>query len=448
MTWALVVDADPFICDAAADVFTQVGVRPTTSHSIESARRQLEAGPGIVLLGRDLPDGDALELLHELHGPRGPVVIVMSDDSGATDRGDGGGPRTRCIPRSSGDATFQSALRGTLHDIDLHRIKSDADFGPMIGRSAVMRRLYGEIESVAPTHVSVLIHGESGTGKELVARRIHELSHRSLRPFLAINCGALSAQLAESELFGHEKGSFTGAIRQHHGYFEETNGGTLFLDEITEMPLDLQVKLLRVLETGSVTRVGGTAPIRVDVRIIAATNRNLDTAVDERKLRLDLLHRLSVFPLFVPPLRDRGDDAKHLAQAFVHELNERYDTNKDLAAGVLADLRSHDWPGNVRELRNVVERSFILASGEITALRTVAHSSRHSGRTDETSDSPDMLHIAIPTPIRDVERALIFATLREFKGSKVRTAQALGVSLKTLYNRLHEYGVLSEPRAK
>ena len=232
------------------------------------------------------------------------------------------------------------------------RIPRLSHFGNLFGESEPMRNLFNLIEKVAPTRAGVLIAGESGTGKEIVAKTIHEKSGQREKPFIAVNCGAIPANLIEAELFGHERGSFTGAVRMHRGYFERAAGGMLFLDEITEMPSEMQVKLLRVLETGVFCRVGGDDEIQVPVRVIAATNRTPGQAVDAGLLRADLLYRLAVFPIEVPALRERGDDIELLARSFLDQLNEDDGTQKRFSAASLQFLRYYRWPGNVRELKN------------------------------------------------------------------------------------------------
>jgi two-component system response regulator AtoC len=301
-------------------------------------------------------------------------------------------------------------------------------------RSEAMRAVYRLIDRVAPTDASVFVTGESGTGKEFVAQAIHGLSRRRASAFVAVNCGALAPTLIESELFGHEKGSFTGADRRRIGYFERANGGTLFLDEITEMPRELQVKLLRVLETGEVTRVGATEAVRIDVRIVAATHCNPQGAVGAKALREDLFYRLNVFPIHLPPLRKRGAEVAWLAQCFLDQLNARAGTAKRFAPCALERLAQSAWPGNVRELKNVVERAAILAddsirSSDLPPLRTPDAIERAAQAT---------LDIKIGTPLAEVERRLIQATLAALRGNKRETAGALGISLKTLYNRLNQ----------
>jgi len=305
-----------------------------------------------------------------------------------------------------------------------------------------MQTVYDQIQRVAPTVATVLITGESGTGKELVAQTLHDLSRRRKNPFIPVNCGAISPQLIESEVFGHEKGSFTGAIREHKGYFERANGGTLFLDEITEMPVELQVKLLRVLEEGTFMRIGSDREIEIDVRIIAATNRVPEEAVAEGKLREDLLYRLQVFPLHLPPLREREADVKLIAEQFLKDLNQAEDTAKYFVPEAQDLLMEWHWPGNVRELRNVVQRAYIMSDDAIIP----ACVPLESGRARKNNGGP-FLQVRVGSTVAEVERTLTMATLQQCGGVKEKAAQMLGVSLKTLYNRLREYDSQREPAA-
>jgi len=309
--------------------------------------------------------------------------------------------------------------------------------GLLVGTSPAMQELFRLIDRVGPTDASVLLTGESGSGKELAAQAIHARSARRKGPFVAINCGAVPAGLIEAELFGHEKGSFTGAIRSHAGVFERAQGGTLLLDEVTEMPLDMQTRLLRVLETRKFYRVGASIEFVADVRVIAATNRCPLQAVQSAQLREDLLYRLAVFPIALPPLRSRGDDVELLAEHFLAELNERARTHKRLSALARMMLKQHSWPGNVRELKNCIERAFILGDDTLELSPLI-----HSGASPKGPDSPDTrerLDIRVGSRIDDMERSLIEATLDYFHGNKRRAADALGCSLKTLYNKLNGY---------
>jgi DNA-binding NtrC family response regulator len=325
-------------------------------------------------------------------------------------------------------------------------------FGLLYGACQPMRDLFHGLDRLSRSTAPVMILGESGSGKELVATTLHHLSPRKDRPFIAVNCGAIPETLIESELFGHERGSFTGAARTHRGCFERADGGTLFLDEVTEMPVEMQVRLLRVLETGRFTRVGGDQEIGADVRVLAASNRDLRQAVASGKLREDLMYRLCVIPVNVPPLRDRGDDAVLLAEMFLSELNEEQGEQKTLSADGRRRIVEHTWPGNVRELKNVIHRAFVLSDEEvqidISTFSALGQDRGEDGGTAATGSAmgtPAMsdssaLRITVGMSLDDVERALITATLQAVGGSKTEAARLLGISLKTMYNRLHAYG--------
>jgi len=304
--------------------------------------------------------------------------------------------------------------------------------GLLRGSARPMQRLYRLIRKVAPTSAAVLVTGESGSGKELVAQTIHMSSSVADGPFLAINCGAIPGELIESELFGHERGSFSGAERMHRGVFERASGGTLFLDEITEMPASAQVKLLRVLETGQFQRVGGEKDVSATVRIVAASNRDPAEAIDSGTLRHDLYYRIAQFSLWLPPLKDRGDDIVGLARIFLHELNEQNQTDAVLSEEVEQALMEYSWPGNVRELRSVIERAYIVGNSEITLAELPP-------LRENTIEQGEYLRVSVGSSLDDSERRLIFATLDANQGDKKRTAEVLGISLKTLYNRLNRY---------
>jgi DNA-binding NtrC family response regulator len=307
----------------------------------------------------------------------------------------------------------------------------------LIGQSPSIQRVRELIGRVAPTDSTVLICGESGCGKELVAESIHAMSPRAGQPFVAINCAAIPATLIEAELFGHERGSFTGALRTREGVFERAHGGTLLLDEITEMPLELQSRLLRVLETKRLNRVGGSDDLEVDVRVIASTNRSPAKAFEEGRLREDIYYRLAVLTVQLPPLRERRDDILVLADFFLGELNLRHGTNKRLSEELRSRFLRHDWPGNVRELRNAVERAFILCDGELRLDEAEMPTLRAS--SDSDSAAGHGVSIPIGATLEEIERTFILATLKHFEGDKRRTADVLGCSLKTLYNKLHAY---------
>jgi DNA-binding NtrC family response regulator len=320
-------------------------------------------------------------------------------------------------------------------------------FGPMIGASASMQPVYDAIGRVAPTNATVLIHGDSGTGKELVAETLHRLSRRRKAPFIAINCSAVSPNLIESDLFGHERGSFTGADKLRRGFFERASGGTLFLDEVTEMPQELQAKLLRVLETGNVVRVGGEQELPTDVRVIAATNRVPEEGVASGKLRQDLLYRLSVFRIDLPPLRDRAGDIDILSEHFLAALNRSEGTNKRFSRATLAMLRTYAWPGNVRELKNAVHSAFILAD-DVIEPAALPPTVREIPVAPEAAESGDVLDVRVGLSIAEAERRLTLATLRSCGGKKDMAAKVLGISLKTLYNRLNLYRAQGQATAE
>ena len=286
----------------------------------------------------------------------------------------------------------------------------------------------------------MLITGERGTGKELVARSLHASSARRAGPFIAVNCGGIPATLIEAELFGYEKGSFTGAARSHSGLVERAHGGTLFLDEIAEMPLAMQTPLLRFMETRRFLRIGGRQECETDVRIIAATNRNPARAILERRLREDLYYRLAVFPIEVPPLRSRGADAVLLARHFLQRMNERTGMSKVFSEQSLQIVAQHQWPGNVRELKHTVERAYILA-GDVLEIGDALELSADLPLSDldGAAERAPAVRISIGSTLSEVERMVIEATLEHFAGNKRITADALGCSLKTLYNKLNGY---------
>ncbi len=445
MGHALIVDDDTDTAEMLAELVASQGFTAATARTMRDARRQLAMNsPDVVFLDLVLPDGKGTELFDDKSTLADTEVVLITGHAsletsiealrlGAADyliKPVSPGQVQGILERVIRPAELQAEISDLRHELD-----RSGRFGEMWGVSAAMKRVYEQVSRVAATSVTVLVQGESGTGKELVAQSIHQLSRRRNRPFLAINCGAISPHLMESEIFGHEKGSFTGANRQHQGFFERAHGGTLFLDEITEMPLDLQVKLLRVLETGTFNRVGSTETQRADVRVIAATNRVPDKAVSDGKLREDLLYRLNVFPIRLPPLRERREDVALLADHFLAEICKAEGQEKRFTPAAYERVNSYEWPGNVRELRNVVQRAFVMAAGasisdEWLDLEAARGVKREAG---------PFLSVRVGSPLADVERSLIFATLEHYGGHKERTAAALGVSLKTLYNRLKEY---------
>jgi DNA-binding NtrC family response regulator len=325
------------------------------------------------------------------------------------------------------------------------QLRDRGAFGELVGASEPMRQIYALVEQVAPSSASVLITGESGTGKELIARTIHSLSPRRNTSFVAINCSAIPDTLMESELFGHERGAFTGAASRRFGCFELANGGTLLLDEISEMPFSLQAKLLRVLEERKIRRLGSAQELPVDVRVLAATNRDPQEAVRRGTFREDLLYRLNVITIELPPLRRRQEDIPLLAQHLTTQLAERHSRPaRFLSPEAVEALQSHTWPGNVRELRNVIERAVIICSGETIERH---HLAPYPLEQRAATRSEDTITLPVGTPIEEVERRMILRTLQKTDNNKTRAAELLQISLKTLHNKLRHYrehGLLQE----
>jgi len=321
------------------------------------------------------------------------------------------------------------------------RVKAVWGHGRLVGTSAAMQEVYRQIDLAAPTSAPVLILGESGTGKELAARTIHDLSPRHEGPFVPVNCAAIPETLLESEIFGHEKGAFTGALERRIGCFELAHGGTLFLDEIAEMSSATQAKFLRILQDGVLRRIGGKQEIKVDVRVVAATNKTVAEAMAGGNFREDLYYRLNVFSISLPPLRDRPQDIPLLVAAFVEELAAQYDKSvKGVDDAALRALCARPWPGNVRELRNVIERALITATGE--AIRGADLPDDAGGRA-RPAEEPVAATAPVPVgvPLRDLEKEAILRTLASVNNNKTKAAEILGISLKTLHNKLNRYGV-------
>ena len=320
----------------------------------------------------------------------------------------------------------------------------------MVGTSPQMQQVFNIVQQVAPSKAAVLVVGESGTGKELVARAVHQLSNRRTGPFVAINCAAMPESLMESELFGHEKGAYTGAFERRAGCFELAQHGTLLLDELAEMPSGTQAKLLRVLEDSRVRRLGGKGEISVDVRVIAATNRNLDDALKKGDLREDLFYRLNVFQIALPPLRQRLSDLPVLTEALITHLNDKHSCNVTYVTTEVMDaFRKHSWPGNVRELRNVLERAVIMAGEGAVQMAHLPYDFGVSvgSRPAVQVFEPDSVRLPVGTTVSEAERALIQLTLQHTKNNKTRAAEILAISLKTLFNKLKEYGAAESGEA-
>ena len=442
MPHALIVDDDTDTRDFLSEVARAEGFSVAAADTLRSARAQLTRRyPDVLLADLQLPDGNGMELIGDLDRAIETEIIVVTGHASvgtAVDALRAGA--TDYLTKPIEVERLANIFRRQPRTVDLkHEIGELRDelrkvgrFGHLLGSSPPMQALYDKIARVAPTSATVLLIGENGTGKELAARTIHDLSKRKRAPFLAINCGAMSPQSIESELFGHEEGSFAGADQQHKGFFERASGGTILLDEITEMSFALQVKLLRVLETGTFVRVGSTQPIATDVRVLAATNRQPGKAVVEGKFREDLYHRLNVFPVHVPPLRDRGTDLEMLAEHFLNELNTTEQSAKRFGASATASLYQHTWPGNVRELKNYVQRAYLLADA-------VIDNDAQSEAAPASADEDEEIMVKIGTPLDEIEERVTMATLARCGHVKKRAAEILGISLKTLYNRLEGY---------
>jgi DNA-binding NtrC family response regulator len=458
MPRALLVDDEESSLAAMAELIDREGFVTTTATKLADARARLEeSSPDVVLTDLMLPDGSGLELAEAAAEVGAQVVLITGHASvetavealrrGATDY------LTKPVDVPRLKVILANVARTRELQADIRTLRTElrklGRFGPLVGASAAMGAVYDLIARVAPTDATVFIAGESGTGKEVVAQAVHELSRRRKEAFVPVNCGAVSPNLIESTLFGHEKGSFTGAERMHRGVFEQATGGTLFLDEVSEMPVELQVKLLRVLETGTVMRIGGEKALGVDVRVIAATNRVPEQAVQEGRLREDLWYRLNVFPIGLPPLRERGGDIEVLAEHFLAELNGAAQTRKRWGAGARAALQRYRWPGNVRELKNLAHRAYILAEEEIGAeclpVEVLGGGGSAPGagegrlRAVGPAELGAALTVQVGSTVAEAEQRLILATLEACGGNKQKAAEVLGVSLKTLYNRLTAY---------
>ena len=406
--------------------------------------------PAIVITDLKMPRMDGIELLEKIAQAPQQVAVILLTALGSVDAA------VSAMKRGAFDFIekpvnptrlrniLQNAarLRGTERELEANRrrLRDVGVLGSLVGSSRQMQEIFRLVEMVAPSTASVLITGESGTGKELVARTIHSLSNRKGKPFVAINCAAIPETLIESEIFGHEKGAFTGALERRTGCFELAEGGTLLLDEIGEMPIATQAKLLRVLEDRKLRRLGAKSETSVDVRVLAATNKPPEDAVARGELRNDLFYRLNVFNLHMPPMREHMQDLADLVHAIIRDMNEKH--NRSVAGvdeGVMAAFQAHTWPGNVRELRNTLERAVIICSGTTIEAK---HLPPGFGKTIARAPVHDAnsVHLGVGTTVDEAERLLILKTLEATHNNKTRAAEILGISLKTLHNKLKEYG--------
>ena len=449
----LIVDDD---ADSRAALLALLGTWGYAADTAAEGRGALETAasqrPSVVITDLVMPDMDGLTLLNTLQQelPRVPVILMTGqasvDTAVAAMRQGAYDYLTKPVDPGRLRLLIDKAIeRGrALDEITIlrRRVKEVWGLGRLIGRSAPMQEVHRLIEQAATTPAPVLIHGETGTGKELVARTLHELSGRAGGPFVAVNCAAMPETLLESEIFGHERGAFTDARDRREGCFELAHGGTLLLDEVAEMQPGTQAKFLRVLEEGSFRRLGGRSEIRVDVRVVAATNKDPVVALKDGAFREDLYYRLNVFTLMVPPLRQRVDDIPLIVSGFIEEFNGKYDrriTGADDAT--LKLLMAHSWPGNVRELRNVVERAFIACEGDVITAKYLPATSSVATTTAWSGD-PDALTVPLGLPLREVERQFVLRTLAAENNNKTRTADRLDISTKTLHNMLQRWGLL------
>ena len=459
----LIVDDDAAVLWLLSEIFEEEGHEVRTAQSGAEALAEIgKELPDLVLLDVRMPVMDGLEVLRRLRMDADEErlsVVMMSDVESV---------KTAIYALRLGAFDYVSkpinvdelkiVVRNALRTHDLERrvsaleeqLHERTSFENIIGQSESMQKIYGLLERVAGRDVTVMVLGESGTGKELIAQAIHHRSQRRDGPFVAVDCGTLPENLIESELFGYERGAFTGAERRKQGKFEMAHGGTLFFDEIGNISTNLQARLLRALETGEVSRLGGAAPVRTDVRFISATNVEIEKAVREGTFREDLFYRLNVITVKLPPLRERRDDIPLLSNHFLDLFRKRH-AKPDivLTREALRAFYNHNWPGNVRELRNIIERAVILADGEIgpdilpptLAGEREARALAVSEAAAEGGEGQLSLKEAKRLGRKAMEQEQILKALKEAGGNKTKAARLLGVSLKTLYNRLNEYGI-------
>ncbi|HEX8150298.1 MAG TPA: sigma-54 dependent transcriptional regulator [Pyrinomonadaceae bacterium] len=445
----LIVDDEPVIAESLSELLEGWGYETAVaSDGLLGLAKVEEFRPSVVVSDVYMPNLDGFGLLREMRELHPETAVILLTGQGTVEMA------LRAIQDEGAFHYLEkpidfAKLRLVVERADEYaearrenlalrlQLRDRGAFGELVGASEPMRQIYALIEQVAPSSASVLLTGDSGTGKELCARTIHNLSPRKNNAFVAINCSAIPETLMESELFGHERGAFTGAAARRLGCFELANGGTLLLDEISEMPVSLQAKLLRVLEDRTIRRLGGSQELAVDVRVLAATNRDPQGAVRAGTFREDLLYRLNVITVELPPLRKRKEDIPLLAQHLVAQLAERHARPARLLSPAAVEaLQSHSWPGNVRELRNVIERAVIICSSEVIERH---HLAPYPLEQRAQSRGEDTLTLPVGTPIEEVERRMILRTLQKTENNKTRAAELLQISLKTLHNKLRLY---------
>ena len=457
----LIVEDEPNALMGLAELISGWGYRTETARDgMEGWEKAVAWNPAIVVTDLKMPRMDGIGLLTKLSeegsGLSASVAVVVLTAMGSIEQAvDAMKLGAYDFLQKPVDATrlrtiLANAARQRETEIELEvarrRLRESGVLGGLVGGSKVMREIFSLIEQIAPSNVSVLITGESGTGKELVARTLHNLSPRKTQPFVAVNCAAIPETLIESEIFGHEKGAFTGALERRAGCFELASGGTLLLDELAEMPLGTQAKLLRVLEERKLRRLGSRVEQDIDVRVLAATNHDPDRAVNQGQLRPDLYYRLNVFHIPMPPLREHREDIPAMAESMVNEMNAKHGRRiAGVAPSMIDRMMIYDWPGNARELRNTIERAVILCT-DGTPLDAGHLPPGFASSTSATSAAADasLIPVRVGSTVDEAERLLILRTLEATGGNKTRAAEILGVSLKTLHNKLKEYNRSSD----
>jgi DNA-binding NtrC family response regulator len=422
----------------------------TARDGVEGLEKILSWSPGIVISDLKMPRMDGLGLLERVAETPCELSFILLTAQGSVDAAVAAMKLGAYdfIEKPVNPARLRNILqnatrqRGVERELEATRrlLRDSGKLGSLVGSSRKMQEIYHLIELVAPSTASVLITGESGTGKELVARTIHELSPRKNKPFVAINCAAIPETLIESEIFGHEKGAFTGALERRTGCFELAESGTLLLDEIGEMPVGTQAKLLRVIEDRKLRRLGSKSETSIDVRVLAATNKVPEDAVANGQLRNDLYYRLNVFNIHMPPLRDHKEDIPGLTQTLIQAMNAKHERNvRSVSDSVFRLFEDFSWPGNVRELRNCLERAVIVCDSSVIEPRHLPPGFGDSPPRRFVSET-NGIHVGVGTTVDEAERQLIVKTLESTHNNKTRAAEILGISLKTLHNKLKEYG--------
>jgi len=454
----LIVEDEENARTGLAELISSWGYRTETAgDGVEGLEKAAAWSPAIVVTDLKMPRMDGMEMLKQLAADTASPAVIMVTAQGsipsAVEATKIGAYNyiTKPIDPNQLRALLQNAAERyedrVEKEVMRRKLRDVGSLGRLVGSSRKMQEIFRLIEMVAPSTASVLITGASGTGKELVARTIHDLSNRRSRPFVPINCAAIPETLIESEIFGHEKGAFTGALERRTGCFELAEGGTLLLDEIGEMPVATQAKLLRVLEDHKLRRLGSKVETTVDVRVLAATNKVPEEAVSRGELRNDLYYRLNVFNIHMPPLREHKEDIPDLVRSLLGEMSAKHDRRvAAVSEAVLNAFQSYSWPGNVRELRNTLERAVIVCEGAVVETK---HLPPGFGQTAVRpgSEDPNAVHLGVGTTVEEAEKLLILKTLEATNNNKTKAAEILGISLKTLHNKLKEYGSASADAA-